>query len=57
MILDRIAVPRRCGLLLQTEDRYLSVDRSVCLSVTVVGPAKTGGSEEACTTWGHIGAG
>ena len=33
----RIAVLRRCGLLLQTEKRGLSF----CLSITVVNPAKT----------------
>jgi len=32
---------RRCGLLLQTEQRALSVGLSVSLFVTVVKPAKT----------------
>ena len=39
-LLGRIAVLRRCGLLLQTEQRGLSVDLSVGLSVAIVSPAK-----------------
>jgi len=41
IIIGRIPVLRRCGLLLQIELRGLSVGRSVCLSVTVLSHAKT----------------
>jgi len=49
----------RCGLLLQTEQRGLSVSLSVGPSVTVVMPAKTAepsemvlnGPKESCIRW------
>jgi len=39
-LLGRIAVLHKYGLLLQTVLRGLSVGRSVCLSITIVRPAK-----------------
>ena len=41
-----LAYVRRCGLLLPTEQRGLSVSRSVCRSVILVSPSKTAGPIE-----------
>ena len=40
LLLGRIVALARCGMLLQTEQRGLSVRPSVRLSVTTVSPAK-----------------
>ena len=48
----------RCGLLLQTEYRDLSVSQSLCLSVTVVSPAKTAEPiEMPFGLWARMGGG